>query len=80
MIALAFLGFCISELVEARMDAKKARKQNGFVTYPADYSVNNIIHPDVLKASINCEKTPLIKRSSDSRRRQWRSLILKYMI
>ena len=63
MIALAFLGFCISELMEARLKEKEVKKQNSILTYSADYSQNKNAHSDT---SIVCEKTPLIKRDTDT--------------
>ena len=60
VIALAFLGFCISELVEAQQKEKKAKKQNGVL----NYSLEQPYH-DALNAG---EGTPLMKRYVNPRR------------
>ena len=75
MIAVAFLGFCVSEVVEIRLEAAK---QNDDQT--SGHSVYNWAHPDMLEGSSDSERTPLMRKDMLLKRHRWKSLILKYMI
>ena len=84
LIALAFIAFCISELVDARLEQKSEEKKKvaeavlNFSSVDVSHVTwNTSVHHN---GNINSEKAPLVQKKLILKRKHLRSILLHHII
>ena len=85
LITLAFITFCISELMDARLEHKDEERKKAAEAAALNFSVDvsdvtmNTSSNQTSSIAINNEKMPLVKRKS-LKQRDWRSILMRHLI
>lgn len=85
LITLAFITFCISELMDARLEHKDEEKRKAAEAAGLDFSVNvsdvTMNTSSNQTSTINNEKMPLVaKKRKSLKQRDWKSILLRHLI
>ena len=85
LIALAFVTFCISELMDARLEHKEEEKKKATeaaaINFSVDVSDITLNSSTAHTSSINNQKMPLLmKKRKSLKQRGWKSILLRHLI